>query len=361
MKMKFIVWILAPVFWATPHLWAQGPLTPPGTPAATMKTLMQLAPRTPISSAPYTITEAGSYYLTTNLLSTGHGILVQADHVSIDLMGFTVSGDGDNGDYGLYLDGDADRPVRDVTVCNGTFEHFFYGARIEHARQNRLERLQIVRCASSGLIFVGVGGSLCSGNRVMACTIIDNNGYGIYLSGNGGHVDGNIIEDCVIIDNANNGIQLYGNLGSCSGNRIQGCSLRANGNYGISLMTTSNTVIKTCSVCDQASTGIRIENSSGNNAVQNCLIAKNDGYGIYCVGGGGNRIDQNFISANGGSSDYGIYTATSQKNLITRNICIGQTNNFSISANDTYGPIVTDTGTLATSGAAAHPWANFSR
>lgn len=326
-----------------------------------MKTLMQLAPRTPLSSTPYIITESGSYYLTTNLVSTGHGIIVQADHVSIDLMGFTVSGDDSNGDYGLYLDGDSDRPVRDVTVCNGTFEHFYYGVRMEHARQNRLENLQIVRCASSGIIFIGANGSLCTGNRVAACTITDNVGYGIFLSGNGGHVDGNIVEDCTICDNHSNGIQLYGNSGVCSGNRIQGCSLRTNGGYGIALSTASNTVIQACSVCNQAGTGIRIESSSGDNAVQDCLIAKNGGYGIYCYSGGGNRVDQNFITENGSSSDFGIYTATSQKNLIIRNICIGQNSNFSISASDTYGPIVTDTGALATNGAAAHPWANFSR
>jgi hypothetical protein len=40
---------------------------------------------------------------------------------------------------------------------------------------------------------------------------------------------------------------------------------------------------------------------------------------------------------------------------------VGQTNNFLLDSNDTYGPIVTNSGALPTSGAAAHPWANFSR
>jgi hypothetical protein len=48
----------------------QGSLTPPGAPAPTMKTLQQVEPRTPISSAPFTISQPGSYYLTTNLTVT---------------------------------------------------------------------------------------------------------------------------------------------------------------------------------------------------------------------------------------------------------------------------------------------------
>src|SRR5437667_49820 len=42
----------------------QGSLTPPGPPAPSMKSLAQIEPRTPISSLPFTINAAGSYYLT---------------------------------------------------------------------------------------------------------------------------------------------------------------------------------------------------------------------------------------------------------------------------------------------------------
>ena len=54
-----------------PALLAQGSLTPPGPPALTMKTLQQVEPRVPISSAPFTISQPGSYYLTTNLTVSG--------------------------------------------------------------------------------------------------------------------------------------------------------------------------------------------------------------------------------------------------------------------------------------------------
>jgi hypothetical protein len=73
-------------------VFAQGSLTPPGAPAPTMKTLDQIEPRMPISSAPFTINVPGSYYLTTNLtVSSGNGITIVASDVTLDLSGFTIS------------------------------------------------------------------------------------------------------------------------------------------------------------------------------------------------------------------------------------------------------------------------------
>ena len=75
-----------------PPLPAQGSLTPPGAPAATMKSLDQVEARTPILSAPFTITNSGSYYLTANLtVSINCGITILASGVTLDLNGFTIS------------------------------------------------------------------------------------------------------------------------------------------------------------------------------------------------------------------------------------------------------------------------------
>jgi hypothetical protein len=43
------------------------------------------------------------------------------------------------------------------------------------------------------------------------------------------------------------------------------------------------------------------------------------------------------------------------------NACVGQFSNFSLDIDDTYGPVVSASGELDTTGAEAHPWANFSR
>src|ERR1700733_12219713 len=79
-------------------VFAQGSLTPPGAPAPTMRSLAQIEPRTPISSLPYTITEPGSYYVTTNLtgVSGSDGITIiflpVIENVTVDLNGFTLTG-----------------------------------------------------------------------------------------------------------------------------------------------------------------------------------------------------------------------------------------------------------------------------
>lgn len=74
-----------------PWAFGQGSLIAPAPPSPTMRTLAQLEVRTPISSAPFTITEGGSYYLTTNLtISAGNAITIAASGVTLDLNGFTL-------------------------------------------------------------------------------------------------------------------------------------------------------------------------------------------------------------------------------------------------------------------------------
>ena len=91
---------------------AQGPLTPAGGPAPTMKTLEQIHdrtdPRTPISSLPCTISQPGSYYVVSNLHSTTHGIVIDVSGVTVDLMGFSLTGDGTGApdyDKGIHVAG----------------------------------------------------------------------------------------------------------------------------------------------------------------------------------------------------------------------------------------------------------------
>jgi hypothetical protein len=78
------------------HFWAaaQGSLTPPGAPAATMKSLDQVEARTAITNTAslVTISQPGSYYLTHNLnVTAGDAIDINTNQVTLDLNGFTIS------------------------------------------------------------------------------------------------------------------------------------------------------------------------------------------------------------------------------------------------------------------------------
>lgn len=73
--------------------------------------------RTPISSAPFTISQGGSYVLTGNLtVATGNAITVAADSVSLDLNGFTISSTASpaNG-FAINIDGGR----TNIAIANG--------------------------------------------------------------------------------------------------------------------------------------------------------------------------------------------------------------------------------------------------
>src|SRR5262245_43881508 len=73
---------------------AAGPLAPPGPPGPTFKTLSEVEPRIPISALPVTLSQPGSYYLTTNLMGVAgqHGITITGPRVTVDLAGFEFRG-----------------------------------------------------------------------------------------------------------------------------------------------------------------------------------------------------------------------------------------------------------------------------
>lgn len=101
---------------------AAGSLTPPGPPAPLYKTLDQVEPRAEVRAsgevvAPIVISAAGSYYLGADVVAIPDhpAIRITASNVTLDLNGFTVSGnlevnDGD----GIRIEG------ANVTVRNGT-------------------------------------------------------------------------------------------------------------------------------------------------------------------------------------------------------------------------------------------------
>ena len=133
-------------------------------------TLDEVEPRTPISSLPFVITEPGSYYLTSNLTleaTDQNGIEVEANDVTLDLMGFGLFGAG--GIEGISIEGKSNVVIRNGTISyldgDGIYEKGGTGHRIEGVR--------LEWNGGSGIFLGGIA------HTVIDCIATLNGGYGI--------------------------------------------------------------------------------------------------------------------------------------------------------------------------------------
>ena len=263
---------------------AQGSLTPPGAPAATMRTLDQLdakldetnnklgsteakadeinakaEKRTAISSVPFVIDQPGSYYLSGNLQFTaesGHAITIAVNDVTLDLMGFTLSSTPAVTGDGIFLNAG----VRNVAIRNGQIAGnttFTYnGATWTPARGgfgngimaapnlNRSEDCEFSYLRISGCRSNGLSASVYS--RIQHVTAARNGGTGI---------EGLFatVVNCSADLNAGGGIDAYHGFVSHSTSRrnfgtgisasnVTHCVAEDNGGNGIIARTVSNSV-----------------------------------------------------------------------------------------------------------------------
>lgn len=337
MKIKFQLGVLVLLAALNAHrstCFAQGSLTPPGAPAATMKTLAQVEPRYPISTAPFSITAPGSYYLTTNL-SAGAGltaITISVNNVVLDLAGFTLVGPATSS-TGILISG----AVTNVSVSNGNLTGWGTGVIVPSslARNLVLDRLNIASSTGNGINAQnaivsgctvsgsGIYGLLVGSSEVRGCVISGSVNFGIFANYS-------TVTDCLVEDGNNNGIYV-------SSGTVSRCRVKNNSRSGIFVDFPG------CLVADNVVTG--------NN------IADLAGYAGIFVNDSNNRVENNFLNGNG-SLGSGIFVNGSYSgNLILKNSVAGNgVNNYNISGSQVVGPLISTAGTITNS----NPWANFS-
>ncbi|MDB6019042.1 MAG: hypothetical protein JWR19_3531 [Pedosphaera sp.] len=242
-----------------------------------MKTLTQVEPRTLISSLPYFITNSGSYYLTGDLIGTAGqaGIVISASNVSIDLMGFSITGSSN----GISVSGAG---LGGVAVHNGTVRQCAGpGINLGSVQRCQIEHVLVSANGGAGMV---VG----SAALVDLCTATGNSGIGISAG------DGSSVFSCVVQSNTADGILVTAQSrvaeNTCdsngsgltqaaihstgAGNRIEANNLSRNNAHGIKVEGTNNLVIKN-SAC--SSTGTDYDIASGNNYGQ-ILVGPGSGF-----------------------------------------------------------------------------------
>jgi parallel beta-helix repeat protein len=197
---------------------------------------------------PLVITKPGSYCLISNLEVSSpdvSAITNNADNVTIDLNGFTISGPG-KGVSGIGIKNDMMRGVFNVVVRNGTVRGWGIGIHL-HGSNNRVENVRVFEAGSE--IFVGSSSvvSQCQvafayngigtddGSMVLNNTINSMEGRCINTSGDSPGPVGGVI---VIGNNCRLspiGIRVVG-----QGNRIEGNTITQYSDIGIDLSLGSN-------------------------------------------------------------------------------------------------------------------------
>ena len=332
-----------------------GPLDPPPGPIdSTGKTLTEVEPRIAINQTNtpgdaegvFVISQPGSYYFTSDVtgVSGRSGIVIRTSNVAIDLNGFSLIGvPGAFGGIRVVPGG----PRENYTIRNGSVIGWpLTGVNLLSGQPNNTGSLiENLYTAANG----GSSGISANSNAVIRdCVSSNNTGLGIQCSSNC-H-----ISNCIARGNAFSGI-------ACTSGIIDACVAAFNGQTGIAL-NSSGSVIR----CVSEQNGLH-----GISTASDTLILENlcfgNGTGASGTAGAGIqlfnqrcRVEGNSVIGNG----RGVIVS-GPRNYLVRNICSGNTLNWSVAANNVclvvnsaLGPAFS--GNAGGSGpSSTNPYANF--
>lgn len=272
------------------------------------------------------------------------GLSINADGVMVDLAGHSMV--GVPGSISGIL---VESPIRDLTVKDGVISDWDgCGISALLASASRIEGVQV---KANGLSGMRVGqGSLVSNSAahsnaldgiltqmdcvVTACSAIRNGNDGINVR------DHSLISNSVASEN-----EFFG-LRTGRGSQVSGCTASSN-NLGIAVEAGSSVLQNTVSF--STGLGIRVDGR--------CLVKDNTLHGNHAglfTAFERSRIEGNTFTNNTKS---GLRVA-GEFNLILCNSASGNTPDYSIDPNNTYGPIMVVAGAGAMG--PTDPWANFS-
>jgi hypothetical protein len=290
-----------------------------------MKSLEQIEPRTPIASAPFTITNAGSYYLTANLAVTnGNAITIATNEVTLDLNGFTISSTAASATgRGIRLDSG----LRNITILNGFIRGPGFGDGIAYPYPTPDPGSE--------------NGTAPVNTRIVGVSVTDCLNYGIYLL-NGDYTS---VESCTVQTVGEDGIVASVikacSARDCGGDAISGLavsdSVGQGTGYGVRATTAHNcsgqstgTAYGILATTAQNCSGVNSGSGRGISAVtaQNCVGSTSSGVGVYATTAQNCRGVANFsgigLFAINALGSYGFSVSGTGLSASNASFCIGE-------------------------------------
>ena len=214
-----------------------------------------IIPGSLVAEEPFIIDESGCYRLSGNRVCEGTGIIINTDNVTVDLMGYQLTGPGKNSgeNYGVLTNN-----YRNLEIRNGTIRNFGDRGIVDKGRkqQTGYKRIINIRAISNGECGVCIGGP---GNLVRDCTFAENGVTGVCPG-----------YRCIVINNICHKNKQHG-IHPGRGSLITQNVVSENGQSGILAFCGStvidNTVYSNNTSSDPNNAGIRVMNG--------CLIKGN--------------------------------------------------------------------------------------
>ena len=222
------------------------------------------------SDMPVSITSPGSYILTENLTGTsGSGITITSDHVTLDLNGFSLRGSG--GSTGIFVSGNRKAlMIRNGSVVNWSSS----GIQAGQADHSMFEDLRLEGNGSNGL-------NAGDGCLVRNAVAHNNTGQGLRVG------DESIVVDCASRDSTSFGVQ------SGDGTVIRRVTARENNEDGIRLG--SQSLALDCTTRNNSGDGVQ----AGLASVIIASTAYQNGQSGFRVTGPGSLLRDNTAFGNG--------------------------------------------------------------
>jgi len=294
-----------------------------------------------VTSCPKTISQ-DSVLSSSITCSSGNGIIINADDITLDCNNYLITGDGTSS--GIYITGRSNVMIKNCNITN-----FYYGIRMEHSTD--------IEINSSNYLynndFYAIYQFNSTGTKIIANTLEnDNNGvysinsentvikdndinlqkkfYGIYVFNSPNH----FIENNTLWDNYH-GIYLVNSSGSNSTNN----NISSSDVYSFFVHKGTTNSIFTNNTIQTGSEALRVKNGSGSNQFVNNVVSNHLTYGLYSTDSDSNIYTNNTLSNN----TKNVYLSNSVSNNFTNNTIDQSTTGFQALSNSNSLTLINNT------------------